>query len=498
MTEKRLRGGELDPPAPTEAMPRKPMRRAAIAGSLVESPPMTEPTTTQSPGLTRGPTPPVRTSIVKVVVSSMFGTMLETYDFFLYGLAAAIVFPALFFPAADPLAGTLLSFGTFAIGFVARPLGGLVFGHFGDRTGRKKMLVLSLLVMGAATFAIGLLPGYATIGVAAPILLVLLRLVQGFAMGGEWGGAVLLVSEHSGTRNRGFRSSWQQSGAPAGQLLANAVLTVLAAVQPEEAFEAWGWRIPFLLSAVVVGIGLYLRVSVEESPVFRAARARADQAPAEKVPKLPALEVVRRYPREIITAMGARFVENLSYYVFTVVVSTYVTQRFGLPASFVLGAVLIGAAVHSVTIPLWGLLSDRIGRRPVYLIGAFGVAGWAFVFFALLDTRSFGLTVLAVVGGLVFHGAMFGPQAAFLPELFGTGVRYSGVSIGFQLASVFAGGLAPIISVALLTAFGTGYAVAVYVAAAAVLSIVAVGTYQETRSRDLAADDGLAANADAS
>jgi metabolite-proton symporter len=431
-------------------------------------------------------------SIVRVVASSMVGTMLENYDFFLYGLAAALVFPRVFFPAEDQLAGTLLSFATFAIGFVARPLGGFVFGHFGDRIGRTRLLVLSLVLMGVATFLIGLLPGYATIGIAAPLLLVVLRLVQGFAMGGEWGGAVLLVSEHSPLQGRGFRSSFQQAGAPLGQLLANAVLAILAATQSQEAFDAWGWRIPFLLSALVVAVGIYLRLTVEESPIFKEAQARAaSRASTEKAPTLPALEVFRRYPREIVTAMGARFVENLSYYVFTVVISSYMTQRFHLPSSFVLGAVLIGAGVHAVTIPVWGWLSDRIGRRPVYLIGAFGVMGWAFAFFALLNTQSFALTVVAVVVGLIFHGAMFGPQAAFLPELFGTGVRYSGVSLGFQLASVLAGGLAPIISVALLTAFDSGYAVAVYVAVAAVVSILIVGTYRETRDRDLRADDGL-------
>lgn len=434
---------------------------------------------------------PPRTSLIKVVAASMLGTTVEWYDFFLYGVAAAIVLPQVFFPAADPVAGTLLSFGTFAIGFVARPLGGLVFGHYGDKLGRKKLLVVSLLMMGLSTFAIGLLPGYATIGVAAPAILVLLRLIQGFALGGEWGGAVLIVSEHGDARRRGFWASWPQAGAPAGQLLANGLLALLAVVQSEEAFNDWGWRIPFLLSAVLVLIGLYVRLSVEESPVFREAQARAaERAAAGKASTPPILEVLRRYPREVLTAMGARFAENVSYYIFTIVVSTYMKERFGLPSSFVLGAVLIGAAVHVVTIPVWGLVSDRIGRRPVYLLGAVGVGAWAFAFFALLDTQSFGLTVLAVVGGLIFHGAMYGPQAAFLSELFGTGVRYSGVSIGYQLASVAAGGLAPLVSVALLAAFGTGYAIAVYVAASAVITLVAVASYRETRDRDLAADDG--------
>ena len=430
--------------------------------------------------------------IVRVVAASMAGTTVEWYDFFLYGVAAAVVFPAVFFPTGDPTAGTLASLATFAIGFIARPIGGLVFGHFGDRIGRKKLLVLSLLLMGVSTFAIGLLPGYATIGVAAPLLLVLLRLIQGFALGGEWGGAVLIVSEHGDPARRGFWASWPQAGVPVGQLLANGLLFLLSSVQSEEAFVSWGWRIPFLLSAVLVLIGLYVRLAVEESPVFREAQAKAaERAAAGEKETLPILEVFRRYPREVLTAMGARFAENVSYYIFTIVITTYATKRLGLPSATVLGAVLIGAAFHLITIPIWGALSDRYGRRPLYLLGAAGVGIWAFVFFALVDTRSFPLIVLAVVGGLLFHGAMYGPQAAFLSELFGTKVRYSGVSIGYQLASIFAGGLAPLIAVWLYTRFDSGYAVAVYVALSAVVTIVAVGTYGETRDRDLAADPAL-------
>ncbi|MCY7343031.1 MAG: MHS family MFS transporter [Pseudonocardia sp.] len=433
--------------------------------------------------------------IVKVVAASMAGTTVEWYDFFLYGVAAALVFPTVFFPGgpgADPAVGVLLSLGTFAVGFIARPFGGLVFGHYGDKIGRKTLLVISLLMMGIATFAIGLLPGYATIGLAAPLLLVVLRLVQGFALGGEWGGAVLIVSEHGDPARRGFWASWPQAGAPGGQLLANGLLTLLAVVQDEATFLAWGWRIPFLLSAVLVLIGLWVRLSVEESPVFRAAQAKAqERAAAGTADTMPILDVLRRYPREVLTAMGARFAENVSYYIFTIVVTTYVTTQLELPSSFVLGAVLIGAAVHFVTIPLWGALSDRIGRRPVYLFGAVGVGLWTFAFFALLDTRDFALTAVAVTVGLVLHGAMYGPQAAFLSELFGTTVRYSGVSIGYQLASILAGGLAPIIAVALLTTFDSGYAIAVYVALCAVVTIVAVATYSETGKRDLENDPAL-------
>jgi metabolite-proton symporter len=423
-----------------------------------------------------------RSNIVRVVAASMAGTTVEWYDFFLYGVAAAAVFPKVFFPTGDPTTATLASLATFAVGFLARPVGGLVFGHFGDRVGRKKLLVLSLVMMGLSTFAIGLVPAYATIGVAAPLLLVVLRLLQGFALGGEWGGAVLIVSEHGDPARRGFWASWPQVGAPAGQLIANGLLALLAALQPEEAFLSWGWRIPFLLSAVLVLIGLWVRLSVEESPVFTAARAEADAAGQDK---LPILTVLRRYPREVLTAMGARFAENVAYYIFTIVITTYVTTQLELPSSFAINAVLIGAAVHVVAIPLWGILSDRIGRRPVYLVGAAGVGAWAFAFFALLNTKNFALAAIAVVVGLVLHGAMYGPQAAFLSELFGTTVRYSGVSIGYQLASILAGGLAPIIAVALLAAYHSGYAVAVYVAISAIVTIVAVALYSETRHRSL-------------
>jgi metabolite-proton symporter len=442
--------------------------------------------------LSQETTQPPRSTIVKVVAASMAGTTVEWYDFFLYGVAAALVFPKVFFPGSDPAVGVLLALGTFAIGFIARPVGGLIFGHYGDILGRKKLLVISLLMMGIATFAIGLLPGYATIGVIAPILLVTLRLVQGFGLGGEWGGAVLIVSEYGDPARRGYWASWPQAGVPLGQLLANGLLALLALVQSEEAFLSWGWRIPFLLSAVLVLIGLFIRLSIEESPVFRAAQAKAQaQGALGEKKEMPILEVFRKYPREVFTAMGARFAENVAYYIFTIVVVTYLTKNppeHTASSSFVLNAVLIGAAVHFVTIPIWGALSDRFGRKPIYLLGAAGVGIWAFAFIFLVDTKSFPLTVLAVVVGLVFHGAMYGPQAAFLSELFGTKVRYSGVSIGYQLASIVAGGLAPLIAVALYTGFGNGYAVAVYVAISALITIIAVGTYSETKQRDLESD----------
>ncbi|WP_415952888.1 MFS transporter [Streptomyces sp. KLOTTS4A1] len=439
--------------------------------------------------------PPTPGSIRRIVAASLVGTTIEWYDFFLYGSAAALVFNTLFFPDSDPLVGTLLSFLTYAVGFAARPLGGIVFGHFGDRIGRKKLLVISLLMMGGATFAMGLLPTHATIGVGAPILLTLLRLIQGFALGGEWGGAVLIVSEHGGAKRRGFWASWPQAGAPGGNLLATGVLALLAAVQSEAAFQAWGWRIPFLLSGVLVVIGLWIRVSVSESPVFLAAQAKAaarTEAAARtgKVAKeeMPVVQVFRRNWREVLAAIGTRFGENISYYVLTAFLLVYITVHLELPKSTALNAVLIASAVHFVTIPLWGALSDRIGRRPVSLIGAVGMAVWAFAFFALIDTESFAVITLAVTVGLLLHGAMYGPQAAFISEMFDTEVRYSGASMGSQLASIIGGALAPIIAVELLKDYGSSTPVALYLAFAALVTAVTVWIAKETRGRDLAQD----------
>ncbi|WP_369387518.1 MFS transporter [Streptomyces sp. CG1] len=430
--------------------------------------------------------PPTPAGLPRIVAASLIGTTIEWYDFFLYGSAAALVFNKLFFPGSDPLVGTLLSFLTYAVGFAARPLGALVFGHYGDRLGRKKLLVLSLVMMGGATFAIGLLPTHATVGAAAPVLLTTLRLVQGFALGGEWGGAVLLVSEHGDARRRGFWASWPQTGAPAGQLLATGVLSLLTAVLSDDAFGTWGWRIPFLLSGVLVLIGLWIRLSVDESPVFKQALARAESRRAEEPERLPLVSVLRHHWRDILVAMGARMAENISYYVITAFILVYATTSAGVSKQTALNAVLIGSAVHFAVIPAWGALSDRVGRRPVYLLGAAGIGLWMFPFFSLVDTGSFGYLVLAVTVGLVLHGAMYAPQAAFFAEMFATRMRYSGASIGAQFASVAAGAPAPLIATALLDDYGSSTPIALYVIAAAVLTLVAVGVARETRHRDLA------------
>ncbi|MBT2377910.1 MFS transporter [Streptomyces sp. CB00316] len=433
--------------------------------------------------------PPGNSRIGRIVAASLVGTTIEWYDFFLYGSAAALVFNTLFFPSSDPLVGTLLAFLTYAVGFAARPLGGVVFGHYGDKIGRKKLLVISLLMMGGATFAMGLLPTHASIGVWAPILLTVLRLVQGFALGGEWGGAVLLVSEHGGDKRRGFWASWPQAGAPGGNLLATGVLALLAAVQSDEAFLAWGWRIPFLLSGVLVMLGLWIRISVEESPIFLEAQKKAqEQAAAGVKEQAPVVAVFRKSWREVLLAIGTRFGENISYYILTAFLLVYVTVHLEMSKSDALNAVLIGSAVHFVTIPLWGALSDRLGRRPVTLIGALGMAVWAFGFFALLDTRSFPVIVLSVTVGLLLHGAMYGPQAAFISEMFDTKVRYSGASMGSQLASIIGGALAPLIAVELLRDYRSSVPISLYLCFAALVTAVTVWIAKETRGRDLAKD----------
>ena len=422
-----------------------------------------------------------RTPLRRVVMASLIGTTIEWYDFFLYGSAAALVFNRLFFPEFDPLVGTMLAFATYALGFVARPVGGIVFGHFGDRIGRKRLLMLSLVLMGVATILIGLLPTYAQIGVWAPIALIVLRLVQGFAVGGEWGGAVLMAAEHGDAARRGFWASWPQAGVPAGSLLAAAVLAIMAAVQTEADFLDWGWRVPFVLSALLVVVGWYIRNRVSESPMFEA-EVEAAEAPA----KVPAMDVLRERPKALVLGAGLRLGENISYYILTVFSLTYLVDVSHESRSVALNALLIGAAVQFFAIPLLALLSDRIGRRPVYALGAFGLAIWGFVLFGLLGSGDNASIILALVVGLVLHGAMYGPQAAFITELFPTRIRYSGVSIAYQLTSIVAGSLAPMIALWLYKEYDSAMPVAIYVGVACVVSGVSALLARETRGLELA------------
>src|SRR5580658_6992840 len=392
-----------------------------------------------------------RSSLRQVILASLIGTTIEWYDFFLYGTAAALVFGKLFFPSSDPLTGILQAFLTYSLGFVARPIGGLVFGHFGDRIGRKRLLMASLVLMGASSAAMGLLPTYAQIGVAAPVLLAALRFVQGFAVGGEWGGAVLMAGEFGDARRRGTCAGWPQVGVPAGNLLAAGVMAAMAAWQKEAAFLAWGWRVAFLLSGLLVAIGWWVRSTLSESPQFEDAEARFARAQEPA----PALQALRHRPGGIAIGAGLKLGENISYYIITTFSIAYLAETVKAKQQIGLNAVLIGSFCEMITLPLFSALSDRIGRRWVYAVGAGAMAAWMFVFFGLLHTGTASAVAAALVVGLVIHGAMYGPQAAFISELFPTRYRYSGASISYQVTSIFAGSLAPIIAVYLLDRTGS-------------------------------------------
>ncbi|MDO3636567.1 MFS transporter [Mycolicibacterium arseniciresistens] len=419
----------------------------------------------------------------RVVVASMAGTVVEWYEFFLYGTAATLVFNKIFFSeTTSELNAIFLAFATYAVGFVARPVGGVVFGHFGDKYGRKKLLQFSLILVGAATFLMGCLPTYGQIGYWAPGLLVTLRFIQGFAVGGEWGGAVLLVAEHSPNRQRGFWASWPQAGVPVGNLLATVVLLVLTTTLPDSAFLSWGWRVAFWLSAVVVLVGYYIRTKVTDAPIFLAAQQEVERV---KATSFGVLEVLKRYPRGVFTAMGLRFGENIMYYLVVTFSITYLKTQVGADTTSILWYLLVAHAVHFAVVPLVGWLSDRYGRRPVYMVGAITGATWGFFAFPMMNSANYVIVTAAVTIGLVFHALMYAPQPAIMAEMFPTRMRYSGVSLGYQVTSIVAGSLAPLIAVKLLDIYGSSVPVAIYLAAACAVTLIAVFYTRETRGIDL-------------
>jgi MFS transporter, MHS family, shikimate and dehydroshikimate transport protein len=426
------------------------------------------------------------TSIRKVAIASFIGTTIEWYDFFLYGTASALVFGRLFFPKYDAMTGVMASYSTYAVGFFARPIGGIVCGHFGDRIGRKSMLIFTLSLMGVATALIGLLPTYDQIGVWAPALLIVLRIAQGFAVGGEWGGAVLMAVEHSPKGRRGFYGSWPQVGVPVGLLLSTGVFALISAL-PEDALFSWGWRVAFLLSILLVGVGLYVRLAMTEPPEFTEIKRTSSES------KAPILDALRQHPKNVVLAMGARIAENGAFYLYTVFILTYATlPQIGFSRQSVLYAIALAAAVEIIAIPTYGWLSDKLGRRPVYLFGAIFTGLFAFPFFWLVETSQASLMTLAIVVALVGgHSAMYGPQASFFSELFGTRVRYSGASLGYQLASVIAGGLSPLIAANLLNRTGVSWPISLFVVGMAAVTTISVLLAMETAHGEITAKSGV-------
>jgi MFS transporter, MHS family, shikimate and dehydroshikimate transport protein len=415
-----------------------------------------------------------------VVFASCIGTIIEWYDFLIYATAAALVFNKAFFPTFDPLAGTLAALGSYAVGFLARPLGGALFGHFGDRLGRKSMLVATLFIMGLSTFLIGLLPTYASIGVLAPILLILLRVIQGIGLGGEWGGASLMVLEHAPSERRGLYGSFVQIGFPIGLVLASLVFALLTKL-PEADFAAWGWRIPFLISIVLLAIGTFVRSRVPETPVFEALKARGGLS------KNPVGEAVSKNARTFLIAVGLKLSEVSWVYMLTVFVVVYGTTKLNLPKQLLLDAVMYAALFELISLPFFGWLSDQIGRRPLYILGALFTIAFAFPLFWLLETRSVALVFVAVIVAMNFgHGMMFGPESTYFPELFGPRVRYSGASFGFQTSAAIGGGFAPIIATAMVGHFGGTTGVSVMMIVLALITLAAALAARETRGLPLA------------
>jgi MFS transporter, MHS family, shikimate and dehydroshikimate transport protein len=426
-----------------------------------------------------------RRELVEAVVASTVGTTIEWYDFFLYGTAVALVFRRLFFPSFDPFVGQILAFITFTIGFVARPVGGVIFGHLGDHIGRKSTLVATLLLMGVSTVLIGLMPTYDQIGVAAPVLLAALRFVQGIGVGGEWGGAVLLAVEYGHRGRRGFVASWPQAGVPLGLLASTGVLALFERNLSSADFMAWGWRVPFLLSGLLVVVGLVIRARLGETPLF------ADLKRDNTVARAPVSETLRRHWREVLLAAGSRLTENSCFYLFTVYVIAYSREVLGVEGWVSLLAVNLGAAAEVFAIPLYGHLSDRTSRKGAYAVGCLFLIAFAWPYYALLDTREpvwiIVGTVAVMVGG---HALLYSVQASLIPELFGTRLRYTGASLGYQLASPLAGGLAPIIAATLVNAFPNQYwPLALYIVVISVVSLISVLLLAETSRKDISGAD---------
>jgi len=421
---------------------------------------------------TPAPTPAERR---RAVFASAIGTTVEWYDFLLYGTAAALVFNKVFFPKSDPLTGTLLAFATYAVGFAARPLGGIVFGHYGDRIGRKMLLILSLFIMGGTTFLIGLLPTFDQVGLWAPGMLIALRLVQGFGLGGEWGGAMLMAVEYGEDRRRGLWGGLTQAGGSVGNFLATGVLAAAAALLSPQDFLAWGWRVPFLLSAVLIGVGWWARATLTESPVFREAVEDAQGAHAA-----PVIEVLKRRPWQVAIGGGLKFGENVSYYLMTTFGLTYLTEILHVPRDVALSGMLAGALVAFTSMPLWSALSDRVGRRPVYAFGAGGLVLWAFAYYPILATKDPGLIAAALVVAMLLHSAMNGPQGAFIAELFPTRIRYSGASLCYQVTTIVGGSWAPIVSVLLFKEFGSTLPISAYLAVSCLVSLACALAARET------------------
>lgn len=428
-----------------------------------------------------------RKGLRRVVAASMAGTVVEWYEFFLYATAATLVFNKIFFPDnGNDLDNIIKAFLTYAVGFIARPIGGIVFGHFGDKYGRKHLLQVAIVLVGATTFLMGCLPTFDAIGYAAPILLIVLRFLQGFAVGGEWGGAVLLVAEHAPNKERGFWASWPQAAVPVGNLLATIVLLVLSSTLSNEAFLAWGWRVGFWLSVVIVIVGYYIRTRVSDAPIFKEAKAELEQ---NAVAGYGVAEVFKRYPRGVFTAMGLRFGENIMYYMVVTFSITYMATQLKMDTSTILGLMLVAHVIHAILVPVVGRFTDSRGRRPVYGAGVILMAVWGVVAFPMFNTANDAIILATIVLGLAVHALMYAGQPAIMAEMFPTRMRYSGVSLGYQVTSIVAGSMAPIIATWLLKVYGSWVPVAGYIVFAALVTLVAVFFMRETKGMDLSAID---------